>query len=86
MEHSFDCIVMDPPWENKSVKRGGKYPTVASRQLLSLPVPSLLKQANTLLTCRHMHQVHGCEGSPSTLEAHGDSLVMLDLDKFGVHE
>lgn len=46
MEHSFNCIVMDPPWENRSVKRGGKYPTVPSRQLLSLPVPNLLKQAS----------------------------------------
>ena len=47
MAGSFDCIVMDPPWENKSVKRANKYPTVPSRQLLSLPIPQLLKEAST---------------------------------------
>ena len=50
MAGSFDCIVMDPPWENKSVTRGDKYPTVPSRQLLSLPIPQLLNKASVQLS------------------------------------
>ena len=48
MAGSFDCIVVDAPWENKSVARGNKYPTVPSRQLLSLPIPQLLKEVSIL--------------------------------------
>lgn len=43
MRQGFDCIVIDPPWENKSVKRANEYPTVLSRQLLGIPIPQLLR-------------------------------------------
>jgi hypothetical protein len=47
-EGGFDCVVMDPPWENKSAKRSGHYPTLPSRHLLSVPIARLLKQARLL--------------------------------------
>ncbi|CAL8313783.1 unnamed protein product [Merluccius merluccius] len=37
----FDLIVLDPPWENKSVKRSGRYSILPSSQLKRLPVPLL---------------------------------------------
>ncbi|XP_068604260.1 N(6)-adenine-specific methyltransferase METTL4 [Brachionichthys hirsutus] len=37
----FDLIVMDPPWENKSVKRKRGYSCLSSTQLKRLPVPTL---------------------------------------------
>ncbi|XP_061821749.1 N(6)-adenine-specific methyltransferase METTL4 [Nerophis lumbriciformis] len=37
----FDVIVMDPPWENKSVKRSRRYSSLPSSQLKRLPIPSL---------------------------------------------
>lgn len=42
----YQCIVLDPPWENKSAKRGNKYPTLPSRNLLGIPLRQL------------MHKVH----------------------------
>uniref|UniRef100_A0A3B4TYG1 Methyltransferase 4, N6-adenosine n=1 Tax=Seriola dumerili TaxID=41447 RepID=A0A3B4TYG1_SERDU len=37
----FDLIVMDPPWENKSVKRSRRYSSLPSSQLKRLPIPQL---------------------------------------------
>ncbi|KAK1797454.1 hypothetical protein P4O66_008303, partial [Electrophorus voltai] len=37
----FDLIVLDPPWENKSVKRSRRYRFLPSSQLKQLPVPEL---------------------------------------------
>uniref|UniRef100_A0AAQ4RKM8 Methyltransferase 4, N6-adenosine n=1 Tax=Gasterosteus aculeatus aculeatus TaxID=481459 RepID=A0AAQ4RKM8_GASAC len=37
----FDLIVMDPPWENKSVKRSRRYSSLPSSQLKRLPIPTL---------------------------------------------
>ncbi|XP_077592271.1 N(6)-adenine-specific methyltransferase METTL4 [Stigmatopora nigra] len=37
----FDVIVLDPPWENKSVKRSRRYNSLPSSQLKRLPVPQL---------------------------------------------
>jgi hypothetical protein len=43
---AFDAIVVDPPWENKSVGRSSRYNTLPACRLLSLPVPRLC-HANT---------------------------------------
>jgi len=37
----YDCIIVDPPWENKSVKRGRKYEWLTFNQIISLPVPDV---------------------------------------------
>ncbi|KAG0597610.1 hypothetical protein M758_12G008800 [Ceratodon purpureus] len=37
----FNLMVIDPPWENKSVHRKALYPTLPNRYLLSLPVKQL---------------------------------------------
>ncbi|XP_049912022.1 N(6)-adenine-specific methyltransferase METTL4 [Epinephelus moara] len=37
----YDLIVMDPPWENKSVKRSRRYSSLPSSQLKQLPIPQL---------------------------------------------
>ncbi|XP_046708587.1 N(6)-adenine-specific methyltransferase METTL4 isoform X2 [Silurus meridionalis] len=37
----YDLIVLDPPWENKSVKRSSRYSFLPSSQLKQLPVPGL---------------------------------------------
>ncbi|XP_012773395.3 N(6)-adenine-specific methyltransferase METTL4 [Maylandia zebra] len=44
----FDLIVMDPPWENKSVKRSRRYGSLPSSQLKRLPIP-LLASPNCLV-------------------------------------
>ena len=38
----FDCVVIDPPWENASAKRAAQYSTLPSRYLLSVPLHKLL--------------------------------------------
>ncbi|XP_073343957.1 N(6)-adenine-specific methyltransferase METTL4 [Pagrus major] len=45
---TFDLIVMDPPWENKSVKRSRRYSSLPSTQLKRLPIP-LLASPNCLV-------------------------------------
>ncbi|KAG8197170.1 hypothetical protein JTE90_011329 [Oedothorax gibbosus] len=37
----FDLIVLDPPWENKSVRRNKKYSTLSCESLLDLPIEDL---------------------------------------------
>lgn len=37
----FEAIVLDPPWENKSVKRSNRYSFLPSSRLKQLPVPLL---------------------------------------------
>ncbi|KAK9823771.1 hypothetical protein WJX72_005400 [[Myrmecia] bisecta] len=55
----YHCIVLDPPWENKSAKRGAKYPTLPSRRLLSIPIKQLLHQEGLVamwITNRERHR------------------------------
>ena len=40
----FDCVVVDPPWENASARRAGTYGTLPSQYLLSVPMKQLLSQ------------------------------------------
>ncbi|NXP43959.1 METL4 protein, partial [Heliornis fulica] len=37
----YDAIVIDPPWENKSVKRSNRYSYLSSWQIKQIPVPAL---------------------------------------------
>ncbi|NXN57714.1 METL4 protein, partial [Rynchops niger] len=37
----YDVIVIDPPWENKSVKRSNRYSHLSSWQIKQIPVPTL---------------------------------------------
>ncbi|NXH78534.1 METL4 protein, partial [Hydrobates tethys] len=37
----YDVIVIDPPWENKSVKRSNRYSHLSSWQIKQIPVPAL---------------------------------------------
>ncbi|XP_017261904.1 N(6)-adenine-specific methyltransferase METTL4 isoform X2 [Kryptolebias marmoratus] len=46
----FDLIVIDPPWENKSVKRSRRYSFLPSTQLKRLPVPQLSSSGCLLVT------------------------------------
>ncbi|XP_022248183.1 methyltransferase-like protein 4 isoform X2 [Limulus polyphemus] len=45
----FDAILMDPPWENKSVKRKKGYAVVANEKLCHLPIPQLAKPGTLVL-------------------------------------
>lgn len=46
----FDLIVIDPPWENKSVKRSRRYSSLPSSQLKRLPVPLLASPGCLVVT------------------------------------
>ncbi|NWQ78727.1 METL4 protein, partial [Columbina picui] len=37
----YDVIVIDPPWENKSLKRSNRYSYLSSWQIKQIPVPAL---------------------------------------------
>ncbi|XP_075903502.1 N(6)-adenine-specific methyltransferase METTL4 isoform X2 [Nelusetta ayraudi] len=61
---NFDLIVIDPPWENKSVKRSRRYSSLPSTQLKRLPIP-LLSSPNCLVvtwvTNRQSHLQFVCD-------------------------
>ncbi|KAM9839200.1 N(6)-adenine-specific methyltransferase METTL4 [Aulostomus maculatus] len=60
----FDLIVIDPPWENKSVKRSRRYSSLPSSQLRRLPVPCLASPNSlvvTWVTNRPSHLRFVCE-------------------------
>lgn len=37
----YNCVVLDPPWENKSVKRGRKYNTLDFHEIAKIPLNKL---------------------------------------------
>lgn len=39
--HGYNLLLIDPPWENKSVHRHDLYPTLPNKYLLSLPLKEL---------------------------------------------
>eukprot|EP00052_Salpingoeca_macrocollata_P000712 m.21918 g.21918 ORF g.21918 m.21918 type:complete len:421 (-) comp10802_c0_seq1:50-1312(-) len=45
----FNIIVMDPPWENKSAQRSGRYRCLDHGALATLPVPQLLRYPSGLV-------------------------------------
>ncbi|XP_029110432.1 methyltransferase-like protein 4 isoform X1 [Scleropages formosus] len=55
----FDAVVLDPPWENKSVKRSNRYSSLPSSQLARLPVADLCAPdcvVATWVTNRQQHR------------------------------
>ncbi|XP_019728285.1 methyltransferase-like protein 4 isoform X3 [Hippocampus comes] len=48
--HKFDVIVVDPPWENKSVKRSQRYTCLPSSQLKRLDIPRLASPDSLVVT------------------------------------
>ena len=42
-EQRYSCILLDPPWNNKSVRRSSSYSTLPPSALLSLPIRQLLR-------------------------------------------
>ncbi len=60
MERPYDLIVIDPPWENKSVSRAGVYECLAPHQIKTLPVAQLINQASgiVLVWVTHKQQYH----------------------------
>ncbi|KAM3843328.1 N(6)-adenine-specific methyltransferase METTL4 [Diretmus argenteus] len=46
----FELIVMDPPWENKSLKRSRRYSSLPSSQLKRLPIPLLASPSCLVVT------------------------------------
>eukprot|EP00268_Persea_americana_P042100 TRINITY_DN4208_c1_g1_i8.p1 TRINITY_DN4208_c1_g1~~TRINITY_DN4208_c1_g1_i8.p1 ORF type:complete len:426 (-),score=64.60 TRINITY_DN4208_c1_g1_i8:198-1475(-) len=47
--HLFNLIVIDPPWENRSVHQKSVYPMLPNRNLLSLPVKQLAHTEGALV-------------------------------------
>ncbi|CAM6083784.1 unnamed protein product [Calypogeia fissa] len=45
----YNIIVIDPPWENKSVQRNSLYPMMPNRQLFSLPIRRLAHSEGALV-------------------------------------
>lgn len=47
--NGYNIVLIDPPWENKSVHRQALYPTLPNRYLLSLPLPKLVHTDGALV-------------------------------------
>ncbi|NXW65331.1 METL4 protein, partial [Eurystomus gularis] len=54
----YDLIVMDPPWENKSVKRSNRYSHLSSWQMKQIPVPALAAPGCLVVTWVTNRQKH----------------------------
>uniref|UniRef100_A0A8D0GYX7 Methyltransferase 4, N6-adenosine n=1 Tax=Sphenodon punctatus TaxID=8508 RepID=A0A8D0GYX7_SPHPU len=64
MQPLLDCkgkygiIVIDTPWENKSVKRSNRYDYLSSWQLKQIPIPALADPNCLVVTCVTNRQKH----------------------------
>ncbi|NWH74765.1 METL4 protein, partial [Piaya cayana] len=54
----YDVIVIDPPWENKSVKRSNRYSYLDSWQIKQLPIPALAAPSCLVVTWVTNRQKH----------------------------
>ncbi|KAJ1190950.1 hypothetical protein NDU88_000268 [Pleurodeles waltl] len=54
----YDVIVVDPPWENKSVKRSNRYDYLPSWHIRQLPVPALAAPGCLVITWVTNRQKH----------------------------
>ncbi|XP_024521979.1 methyltransferase-like protein 2 isoform X2 [Selaginella moellendorffii] len=45
----YNLIIIDPPWENKSVHRRSIYPTLPNKYLMSLPLQQLVHSSGALI-------------------------------------
>lgn len=57
---TFDVIVIDPPWENKSVKRSNRYSSLSPQQIKRMPVPKLAAADCLIVTWVTNRQKHLC--------------------------
>ncbi|CAN6448024.1 unnamed protein product [Victoria cruziana] len=48
-DQGFNLILIDPPWENKSVQRKLVYPTLPNRYFLSIPIKQLVHSEGALV-------------------------------------
>ncbi|KAF3784005.1 Methyltransferase-like protein 2 [Nymphaea thermarum] len=48
-DQGFNLILIDPPWENKSVQRKLVYPTLPNRYFLSIPIKQLIHSEGALV-------------------------------------
>ena len=58
----YDCIVVDPPWENASARRKGAYQALPSRYMLGIPVPSLLAEVSLMSVFERECECEVCYG------------------------
>ncbi|NXL44037.1 METL4 protein, partial [Podilymbus podiceps] len=54
----YDVIVIDPPWENKSIKRSNRYTYLSSWQIKQIPVPALAAPNCLIVTWVTNRQKH----------------------------
>ncbi|XP_069324311.1 N(6)-adenine-specific methyltransferase METTL4 isoform X1 [Eulemur rufifrons] len=55
---TFDVIVIDPPWQNKSVKRSNRYSYLSPLQIKQIPIPKLAAPNCLIVTWVTNRQKH----------------------------
>ncbi|XP_044790816.1 N(6)-adenine-specific methyltransferase METTL4 isoform X3 [Bubalus bubalis] len=55
---TYDVIVIDPPWQNKSVKRSNRYSYLSPLQIKQIPVPKLAAPSCLVVTWVTNRQKH----------------------------
>ncbi|KAG8442140.1 hypothetical protein GDO86_011077 [Hymenochirus boettgeri] len=55
---TYNIIVIDPPWENKSVKRSKRYSSLSPKEIKQIPLPSLAAQNCLVITWVTNKQKH----------------------------
>ncbi|KAF6088617.1 methyltransferase like 4 [Phyllostomus discolor] len=55
---TYDVIVIDPPWQNKSVKRSNRYSYLSQLQIKQIPIPKLAAPNCLVITWVTNRQTH----------------------------